>query len=145
MVFYLICALIFAFLVMPLLVVVPISFSPYSYLKFPPGGISLRWYMNYLTSDVWIAATWVSFKVALMTSLFSTLLGMPTSYALVRYDFPGKSFLYGIIVSPLVIPIIITSIAIYFWYAKLKLIGSIAGLILAHSLVCLPVVVVVVT
>lgn len=101
--------------------------------------------MNYFTSDVWIAATWVSFKAALMTSLFSAILGLPTSYALVRYDFPGKSLLCGIIVSPLVIPIIITSIAIYFWYAKLKLIGSISGLVLAHGPVCLPVVAAVVT
>jgi ABC-type spermidine/putrescine transport system permease subunit II len=137
--------LIFTYLLLPLFIVIPISFSSSSYLKFPPDGLSLRWYMNYITSETWVTATWTSLRVAIFTSVLATLLGIPTSFALVRYRFPGKTLLYGLIVSPLVIPIIITAISIYFWYAKLKLIGSLTGLVMSHTLVALPVVVIVVT
>jgi putative spermidine/putrescine transport system permease protein len=83
--------------------------------------------------------------VAVLTSLFSTLLAIPTSIGLVRYKFPGKKILMGLIVSPLVVPTIIVAIGLYFFYADLKMIGSIPGLVLAHSLVAFPVVVVVLT
>ncbi|MCX5839606.1 MAG: ABC transporter permease [Deltaproteobacteria bacterium] len=144
-VLYLIGALIFAYIIIPIFIIIPISFSSSSYLQFPPDSFSLRWYKNYFTKEVWMAATWASLRVAALTSLFSTLLAIPTSIGLVRYKFPGKKILMGLIVSPLVVPTIIVAIGLYFFYADLKMIGSIPGLVLAHSLVAFPVVVVVLT
>jgi putative spermidine/putrescine transport system permease protein len=142
---YIFCGLFFAYILLPIFIVIPISFSSSSYLKFPPETFSLRWYKNYVQKEAWTSATWRSFIVAIFTSVFATLLGVPTSFALVRYKFPGRSILFGFIVSPLVIPTIIIAIGIYFLYASLKIIGSIHGLIIAHTLVALPVVVVVLT
>jgi putative spermidine/putrescine transport system permease protein len=142
---YLICGLILTYLILPIFIVIPISFSSASYLKFPPEAFSLRWYRHYLSSELWVSSTLLSLKVAFLTTLFSTVMGVPASFALVRYTFRGKSLLFGLIMSPLVVPIIISAIAIYFLYADLRMIGSISGLVLAHSLLALPKVVIVVT
>lgn len=144
-VIYLICGLILMYLVLPIFVVIPISFSSSSYLKFPPVGFSFRWYENYVESSAWVSSTWLSLKVAALTTIFATLLGLPTSFGLVRHRFPGKTLLFGLIMSPLVVPIIISAIAVYFLYADLRLIGSVTGLVLAHSLLAFPKVVVVIT
>lgn len=145
LILYILCGLFFAYIVLPIFIVIPISFSSSSYLKFPPESFSLRWYKSYIHKEAWTSATWLSFKVAILTSVLATLLGLPTSFALVRYRFPGRDILFGFIISPLVIPTIIIAIGIYFLYAALKIIGSIPGLVIAHSLVALPVVVVVLT
>lgn len=142
---YSITGIIILFLILPTFVIIPISFSSGSYLKFPPDGFSLRWYVNYFTNENWLSATWISFEVALATSIFSSLLGIPLSIALQRYKFPGRSLLYGLVVSPLVVPVIIIAIAIYIFYSKVQLIGSIPALIVAHTLVALPIVVIIVT
>lgn len=142
---YLVSGFILLFLIMPSLIVIIISFNPSSYLDFPPDGLSFRWYKEFFTSRAWTSAFWVSVKVAAATSVLATLLGLPTSFALVRYQFPGKTFLYGLIVSPLVLPLIVIAISVYFWFAKLNMIGTYYGLILAHTMVGLPIFVVVVT
>lgn len=142
---YMICGLILAYLVIPIFIVIPISFSDASFLKFPPEKFSFRWFSNFFNSSSWVSSTWLSLKVAFITTIFSTLIAIPTSFGLVRHNFTGKSLLFGLIMSPLVVPIIISAIAIYFLYAELKIIGSITGLVLAHSLLAFPKVVVVVT
>ena len=144
-VFYLICGLILTYLILPIFIVIPISFSSSSYLKFPPEGFSFRWYSNYINSRLWVSSTILSLKVAFLTTLFSTLIGVPASIALVRHRFAGRTVLFGLILSPLVVPIIISAIAIYFLFSDLRLIGSVWGLVLAHSLLAFPKVVVVVT
>jgi ABC-type spermidine/putrescine transport system permease subunit II len=138
------CGVVFVFLTFPVLIVIPISFSSASYLHFPPPGLSLRWYQSYLGNDQWLRATALSFEVGAFTSLLSVLLGIPAAIALVRGKFVGKNLLNTFLVLPLVVPTIIVAIALYSLYADLHLIGTMFGLVLAHTLLASPIVMIVV-
>lgn len=143
--FYLLCALIFLFLILPIFVIIPISFSSAKFLQFPPEGFSLQWYADYFGSRTWVSATIFSFQVAILTMLCATFLGTLASLALVRGDFKGKKLIYGILLSPLIIPFIIVAVALYYFFSKLHLIGTMSGLVMAHTCLAIPFVVVNVT
>lgn len=134
--------MIFLFLTLPIFVIIPISFSSAKYLQFPPRGFSLQWYRDFFSNRVWISATLLSLRVATITMVFATILGTMASIALVRGKFKGKNLIYGFILSPMIIPVIIVAVAVYFFFAKLHLIGTSLGLILAHTVLALPFVVV---
>lgn len=134
---------ILAFLALPTFIVLPISFSAATYLTFPPPGWSTQWYTRYFESREWMGATWRSFQVALLTMCAATVLGTAAALAL-RRQFRGKSLVNLAIIAPILVPVIITAIAIYGLYARLRLIGTIPGLVMAHTVMALPFVVVVV-
>ena len=136
-------AAILAFLALPTFVVLPISFSSAMYLSFPPPGWSLQWYERYFGSAAWMSATWRSLQVALLTMVVATVLGTAAALALRRH-FRGKPLVRLLITAPLIVPVIITAIAIYGLYAQLRLIGTVPGLVLAHTVLALTFVVVVV-
>ena len=138
---WLVVALVFAFLVFPVFVVAPVSFSSAKYLQFPPPGWSLQWYQNYLDRPGWVPATFLSIRVALVTALLATVLGTAASLALVRGRFPGRNAINSFLVSPLVVPGIIVAIGVYFVYAQARLVGNPLGLALAHTALALPFVV----
>jgi putative spermidine/putrescine transport system permease protein len=145
--FYALCGAVFVFLIMPVLVVVPMSFSSSRYLQFPPPGLSLRWYANYLGDPEWTGATIRSLIVAALVTGICTVTGTAAALGLVRGTFRGKQLVNGLIVSPMVVPVIIVAIALYFFYAPFKtwgmpLIGTVPGLVIAHSLLALPLVVI---
>lgn len=140
-VLWVLVAIILCYLIFPVFVVVPVSFSSAKYLQFPPPGWSLQWYQNYLERPGWVPATFVSIRVAVITTILATTLGTAASLALVRGRFPGKSAINSFIVSPLVVPGIIVAIGIYFFYAQVKLVGNPLGLALAHTALALPFVV----
>jgi putative spermidine/putrescine transport system permease protein len=144
-IFYLLCAVIFMFLVLPIFVIIPISFSSARFLQFPPQGFSLQWYVEYFTGRNWTYATLRSFQVGALAMITATVLGTLASLAIVRGDFKGKRLVYGIILSPLIIPVIITSVALYYFFAKLHLVGTLWSLVLAHTVLAIPFVVVNVT
>ena len=132
------------YLVLPLFVVVPLSFSASPYLEFPPSGFSLRWYARYFASDKWMAATLLSTQIGLGTTALALAVGVPASFALVRREFPGKGLLLAFFMSPIIVPYIITAIAVYFLFARTGLVGHPAGLLAAHTLLAVPKVVVIV-
>lgn len=134
-----------AFLILPILIVVPISFSNAEYLQFPPRSWSLRWYRQYTGSYGWIEATVLSLKVAGSVTVLSSVLGTAAAFALVRSRFPGKTVALAVLLSPLIVPSIITAIAIYFMFAPLRLVGTTIGLVIAHTVVALPLVIIAVT
>ena len=138
---WILVAIILLYLVFPVFVVVPVSFSSAKYLQFPPPGWSLQWYQNYFERPGWVPATFVSIQVAIMTTVLATVLGTAASLALVRGRFPGRDVVNSFIVSPLVVPGIIVAIGIYFVFAQWKLVGNVAGLALAHTALALPFVV----
>lgn len=138
-------ALVLLFLVLPLLVVIVLSFSNANYLQFPPATLSLRWYHSYLNSGGWVTSTILSAKVAIAAMTLSTVLGTAAAFALVRSNFPAKSLVYGILLSPIIVPSIVTAIAIYFLFARMHLINDWLGLVLAHTVVATPLVIVVVS
>ena len=144
-VFWIICLLIFSYLVFPFLIVIPISFSASDFLRFPPEGFSLRWYNVFFTSEEWLAPTMESLKVAALTTILSTIVGTLAAFGVVRGNFRGKGFIQAFIISPMIIPHIIIAIGIYFLFAKLHLIGKTTGLVLGHLPLTIPFVVVTVS
>jgi putative spermidine/putrescine transport system permease protein len=134
---------ILGFLALPLVVVIPISFSAAKYLTFPPPGWSTQWYGRYFGSREWMSATWRSVEVAALTTLAATAVGTGAALAL-RRQFRWKSLVSLIIVAPMVVPVIIVAIAIYGLYARLQMVGTLHGLVLAHTVLAVPFVVVVV-
>jgi len=143
--FYVFCSIVFLFLAAPILVIIPMSFNSLGYLSFPPEGFSFRWYNNYFSSEKWISATIMSFKVAGFTALIGTLLAIPASISLVRGNFKGKDLANIFIMSPIVIPSIIISIAAYFVFAKLHLIGNMFAISIMHAVITIPLIVIIVS
>lgn len=139
------CALIFFFLVAPLLIVFPISFSSASYLQFPPPGWSLRWYEAYISDPTWMGATVRSLKIGVATMVFSMIVGTLLSFSLVRGKYPGKTLVNQISILPLIVPLIIYSIAVYGLFSEWKLIGHWQAIVLAHTVHAIPFVVIIVS
>ena len=142
---YVICALVLLFLLLPIFIVVPMSFSGSLYLDFPPRGFSLQWYERFLNSPEWTAAFWTSLQAGIFATLLACALGTAAALGLARSRFPGKSLVVGFLVSPMIVPVIVLAIAVYAVYAKLKLVGSLLGLVLAHAALGLPFVIVTVS
>jgi putative spermidine/putrescine transport system permease protein len=134
-------AIVLFYLVFPVFVVAPVSFSSAKYLQFPPPGWSLQWYQNYFERPGWVPATFVSIRVAIITTILATTLGTAASLALVRGRFPGRNAINSFMVSPLVVPGIIVAIGVYFFYAQARLVGNFFGLALAHTALAIPFVV----
>ncbi|MBM3525617.1 MAG: ABC transporter permease [Alphaproteobacteria bacterium] len=137
-------ALVLLFLVVPLAIVFPISFSASSSLMFPPPGWSLRWYRAYFSDEIWIEATLRSLGIAGATTVLATALGLMLAFALVRGRFPGKALVNQLATAPLIVPSIIYAVAIYGLFAWFKLIGLWQGVVLGHVVHALPLVVLVV-
>jgi putative spermidine/putrescine transport system permease protein len=137
-----VAALVLFYLVFPILVVIPLSFSAGTYLSFPPPGFSLRWYANFFDRTDWLGAASLSLWVGVAVMLLATALGAPAALALVRSEFRGKNFLTGFIISPLIAPVIIVAIGIYFFYARLGLVGNPSALVIAHTALAVPFVVI---
>ncbi len=134
--------LVLFYLVFPVFVVVPLSFSSARFLQFPPPGWSLQWYQNYLSREAWTSATWLSVQIGLATAVMATILGTAAALGLVRGRFRGREALNAFIVSPLIVPGIIVAIGIYFFYARIQIIGSPLALALAHTALAIPFVVI---
>ena len=142
--YYGFCALVFIFLVVPIVAVVPLSFNSGTFLTYPLEGFSLRWYDDFFTSPRWLPALRNSIVVGIATTAIATPLGTLAALGLVRAEFRLKPVVVGLLISPLIVPVIITAIGIYFVYSPLGLTSSRLGLVLAHAVLATPFVVVVV-
>ena len=141
----LICAFGFLFLVGPIVVIVPISFSSGSFLSYPLPGLSLRWYETVVEPFPWMFALENSLIVAVATTLIATTLGTLAAYGLTRADFPGKPLIFGLLISPLAVPVVISALGLYFFFARVGLVQTHAGLIIAHVVLAVPFVVITVS
>src|SRR5262245_32713811 len=103
-VFSLVVGLILLFLILPTLIVIPMSIGTATYIEFPPQGLTMRWYKAYLGDPDWTAATLFSLRVALATTTLATVTGTLAAIALVRGNLPGKAAIQGLILSPMVMP-----------------------------------------
>jgi putative spermidine/putrescine transport system permease protein len=133
------------FLLLPTVIVVPMSFSDSIFLEFPPAHWSLRWYDAYFGSIEWRAATLTSLQVALLTVLLATPLGTAAAYGLHVSKARTAHLVVVVLAMPMMVPIILISIGVFYLYAKLALLQTIPGLVLAHSALALPFVVLLVT
>jgi putative spermidine/putrescine transport system permease protein len=126
------------FLVLPVLVIVPLSFSAGSFLTFPLPGLSLQWYQELFSSGPWQLSFRNSLVVAIATTILASILGTLAAMGLNRADFPAKSLVMALLISPMVVPIVIVGVGVYFFYAPLGLTGSLLGLTLAHTVLAVP-------
>ncbi len=133
--------LILFFLILPTLIVIPMSVGTAPYIEFPPTGLTLRWYVEYLDDPGWVAATLFSLRVALATTVAATMVGTLAAIALVRGNLPGKGLVLGLTLSPMVVPHIVIAVALYLIFAPLRLTGNFFGFLVAHTMLAVPYVV----
>ena len=137
-----ICALILLFLITPVLVIVPLSFSESSFLVYPVSGFSLRWYENFFSSPAWMLGLKNTLIVAPLATLIAMVLGTLAALGFNRANFFGKAFLMSLLVSPMVVPVVIVGVAAYLFFAPLGMANNIWLLILMHAVLGVPFVVI---
>ena len=130
------------FLVVPILVIVPLSFNEGSFLSYPLSGFSLRWYQEFLGSQEWMRALRNSLIIAPAATLLATALGTLAAVGLARGEFRGKGLVMAVLISPMFAPVVIIAVALYFFFAQLNLLNSYLGLVLAHAALGVPFVVI---
>ena len=144
-----ICALIFIFLIGPILVIMPLSFNSEPYFTYPMAGFSLRWYDEIFgdspLSILWQRSIVNSVIIAVCATILATTLGTLAALGMTRINFRGKGMLLAILISPIVVPIVITAVGMFYFYAKIGLVGTLAGITLAHTVLGVPFVVITVT
>jgi putative spermidine/putrescine transport system permease protein len=128
-------------LVLPVLAVVPLSFSSSSFLVYPIPSWSLRWYENLVTSTEWRMAAKNSFIVAPSATIVATVLGTLAALGLAKADFRGKALLMAVLISPMIVPVIVVGVGMYLFFAPLGLANTYVGLIFAHAALGVPFVV----
>lgn len=127
------CVGVLLFLLLPILVIIPLSFSDSSFLSYPIPGWSLKWYENLFTAPEWIRAAKNSFIVAPAATLIATALGTMAAVGLARTDFPFKGTLMSLLIAPMVVPIVVVGVSTYLFFAPLGLADSYLGLVIVHA------------
>jgi putative spermidine/putrescine transport system permease protein len=137
---YVLCGLILLFLVAPTLLVIPMSFSDSRFLQFPPPAWSLRWYRTYFNSIEWYDSTLISLQAAAWTMLVSTITGTMAAYGLNYCRLSLRRSVQIALALPIMIPVILIAVGVFLLFAPLGLNNSIQGLVLAHSTLAIPLV-----
>ena len=133
-----ICLLVVVYMVVPLAIILIISFSSAPFLTFPPPGFSLQWYENFANNPSWIRSLLVTIKVMIPTAILATVLGTAAALGISRSRLAVASFINGLLMAPLVIPVIITAAAMFGVFRIWGLYGNLLGLIIAHTVLTIP-------
>lgn len=137
--------LVLAFLLLPTLLVIPMSLGEASYIQFPPRGLTLKWYQSYFADADWMSATWFSLRIAFATTIAATVIGTLASFALIRGNLPGARALQALTLAPLIVPHIVLAVALYLVFAPIGLTGNFVGFAIAHTMLSVPYVMLTVT
>ena len=150
--FLIFCACVFLFLIAPILVIIPLSFNAEPYFTFTEGMMSLdreaysvRWYKDIATNPQWIFSAKNSIIVATCSTLIATVLGTLAALGLSQSHMPYRPLVMGVLISPMIVPLIISAAGMFFFYSKFGLSQTMPGLILAHAVLGTPFVVITVT
>jgi putative spermidine/putrescine transport system permease protein len=138
-------ALVLFFLIAPILAIIPLSFNSGSYFSYPLQGFSLRWYEQALTSADWRRSLLNSIGIGTASTLIATCLGTLAALGISRTQFPLRSLIMPIIISPMIVPIVVVAAGFYLIFAPLGLVNSYPGVVLAHAALGTPFVVITVT
>ena len=130
-------------LVAPTLVVMPMSFSDSQYLEFPPETWSTRWYDHYFGSEMWMSATATSLTAAVLTMLIATPVGVLAAYGLHAAEMKAGRIVFALLITPMMVPLILIAIGAFYVYVKLNILYTLAGVVLAHTMLALPLVLIV--
>ncbi len=128
------------FLAGPSLIVVPMSFSASDFLEFPPSDFSLRWYEHFFSSLTWMDAARASMIVGALTTVIAVPIGVAAAYGVMSLSARLRLLVSGLIVLPAIIPAILIAIGLFFVLARIGMVGSLAGLVLGHVALAIPVV-----
>ncbi len=132
--------LVLFYLIFPTLVIIPLSFGRDSFLRFPPRGFSFRWYQSFFSSPDYHFAILNSVKIGFSAAGLATVLGVMAALAVVRTDLPFRRLLSALFIAPLILPQIVLAIGLFPLMAKVGLLGTFPGIVLAHAVVTLPLV-----
>jgi putative spermidine/putrescine transport system permease protein len=150
--FRIICGLIFLFLIAPIFIIIPLSFNAEPYFTFSSGMLaldsdaySLRWYRDFLYNREWTHALQNSFIIAISSTIIATVLGTIAALGLARAHMPFRGLVMGMLISPMIVPLIISAAAMFFFYSNIGLAKTYPGVILAHAALGTPFVVITVT
>jgi putative spermidine/putrescine transport system permease protein len=144
-VFRILVWLVFAFLVVPIAIVVAESFNGVAYLSFPLEGVSLKFYRAFFGDSSWVHATLTSARIALMAAVLATLIGSMAAWALARSRMRGRGLIFALMLSPMIVPLIVLAMSYYFFFAKLQLIGNEVAIATAYAVMGIPMVLVAVS
>lgn len=143
---YIFVGFVIFYLIAPTLVVIPVSFSSSKALSFPPPGWSMRWYEAILGQDKWLAAIWISLRVALCTMVLTTVIGVAAAYALHQSSFRFSQTIRSTLISPLAVPSILIAVGIFFVYAATGgMLNTLHGVVIGHTVVAMPFVILTMT
>lgn len=131
-----------AFLIVPLVLLVPLSFTQSSFIEWPPSGFTLKWYETFLGSDTWRWAIIHSILLAFASAMLALVIGVPAAFALTWAQIRGKFAVFGLILAPMIVPRILTAVALFYLYSRIGLASSWIGLWLGHTVLALPFVVI---
>jgi putative spermidine/putrescine transport system permease protein len=137
--------LVLFFLVAPIIAIIPLSFSSSSFLTYPLPGFSLEWYDAFLGSERWIRSLKNSVLVGSLATLLAMALGVPAAIGLTQGRFPLRGLIMALVLSPMIVPVVIIAVGIYFFFAPLGLTSNYFGLVIAHAMLGTPFVVVAVS
>ena len=126
------------FLVAPLAFLVPVSLSEQSFVAWPPGGLTFKWYGEIIASPLWIGAAGLSFLVAFLTAALCFVVVVPAAFAFLRLSGWTAATLFALMVSPLIVPRMVVAVSLFYLYARLGLVGSTLGLVIGHAVIALP-------
>ncbi len=142
---YLAAGIIMLLLVIPTLIVMPMSFSDSQYLEFPPSNWSLRWYQEYFGSSKWMRATVTSLQIGILTMLVATPMGTLAAYALFVSGHRAARAIFLFLITPMIVPVILVAIGTFYAFGRVGLNNTLTGLVLAHSVLAAPLVMIVIT
>lgn len=134
----LITVLVMLFLILPVVFILALSFGSSQWLAFPPPGWTLRWYREFFEDPRWLAAIWTSTKIGVLVMISSTLLALLTSFALVRGRFRGREVLRAAFLTPMILPVVVVAVALYAFFLRIGLNGTLLGFVIAHTVLALP-------
>lgn len=130
--------LVAAFLLLPVVFIVLLSFGSSRWLAFPPPSWTLKWYEELFADPAWLEAALTSARIATMAAILAVVIGLLASFALVRGQFRGRNVLRGLLLTPMVLPVVVFAIAIYALFLRIGLGGTTAGFVIAHTVLALP-------
>jgi len=147
-----ICGLILFFLIAPIIIIIPLSFNAGFYLSFTekmlsldPAGFSTQWYQEFFSDQKWIDGIKNSFFIAILSAMISTALGTLAALGLSRPEMPYRKFFMALLISPMIVPLIVSALGMYFFLVSVGLGSTYTGIILSHAVLGTPFVVITVT
>ena len=139
---YVFAGTVLVFLVAPVIIVIPMSFSGSEFLQFPPESWSLRWYRDFFSSSEWLDAARVSFIAAGLTVVLATPLGTAAAYALHVAQFRWVRIVHVVLILPQLVPLILIAIGLFYIYIQANMVNTLPGIVFAHTLIAIPFVVI---